>query len=262
MNYKIRYVLNKIKQSVLRLFFYVKKFMRMKIYHPEKFNNLLNCKNRHLNQRCFIIATGPSLTMDDVKKLKDELTIGVNSLCLWFDELGWETTYMGVQDERAYNKLAPNLCGLKPEALILSDWVVNKCKLNTLTDEIIFPLNFLNHHTFHSNYGSRFSTDAYAEVFDGYSVTFSMIQIAAYMGCREIYLLGADCNYNFEKTEEQYAVSHGIIQENPQYAGYKMIKAYESIKNDLDINGVRVYNAGRGGMLEVFERVDLDDVLS
>ena len=62
-------------------------------------------ENEFEGKRCFIIATGPSLTMEDLGLLKDEYTIGMNSLCKVFPELGWETTFFGVQDFNVFEAL-------------------------------------------------------------------------------------------------------------------------------------------------------------
>jgi hypothetical protein len=40
-----------------------------------------------------------------------------------------------------------------------------------------------------------------------------------------------------------------------------MIEAYREAKKYADLHNIKIYNATRGGMLEVFERVDLDKVL-
>lgn len=40
-----------------------------------------------------------------------------------------------------------------------------------------------------------------------------------------------------------------------------MISDYQCAKIEADRLGVKIYNATRGGMLEVFERVDLDEIL-
>ena len=42
----------------------------------------------------------------------------------------------------------------------------------------------------------------------------------------------------------------------------KMIYAYSVAKKYLDKRGVKVYNATRGGCLEVFPRVDFDSVIN
>ena len=43
--------------------------------------------------------------------------------------------------------------------------------------------------------------------------------------------------------------------------GDKMIDAYKVAKQYADDHNIKIYNATRGGKLEVFERVDLDDIL-
>jgi len=39
-----------------------------------------------------------------------------------------------------------------------------------------------------------------------------------------------------------------------------MIRAYKVVKNYVDKNGIKIYNATRGGYLELFERVSIDDI--
>ncbi len=41
-----------------------------------------------------------------------------------------------------------------------------------------------------------------------------------------------------------------------------MIYAFNVAKEYADQNGVKIYNATRGGMLESFERIDLDSLFS
>lgn len=86
------------------------------------------------------------------------------------------------------------------------------------------------------------------------------IQFAFYCGVDEIYLLGVDCNYT---TEKLYAVDHGIRDSEKYRAqtGRLMIEDFKVIKKYADSIGVKIYNATAGGMLEVFERVNLDDVI-
>ena len=47
----------------------------------KKYNRLKQFRNLHKDNRCFIIATGPSLTYEDLEKLKNE----VNYIVVWKD---------------------------------------------------------------------------------------------------------------------------------------------------------------------------------
>jgi hypothetical protein len=48
-------------------------------------------------------------------------------------------------------------------------------------------------------------------------------------------------------------ISKAYVNEN------EMIKSFESAKDYCVSHNINIYNATRGGMLEVFERVDIDD---
>ncbi len=92
------------------------------------------------------------------------------------------------------------------------------------------------------------------------------IEAAIYMGCKEIYLLGVDCNYSlknlhFMKTEyddEKWSPNKNVdVAEIQQMSN---IIGYEFIKKEAEKRSVKIYNATRGGSLEVFERVNSDDI--
>jgi glycosyltransferase involved in cell wall biosynthesis len=60
--------------------------------------NLLNLKDKHKNQRCFIIGNGPSLTIKDLEMLKNEITFASNRIYLCFNETDWRPTYLTICD--------------------------------------------------------------------------------------------------------------------------------------------------------------------
>src|SRR5690625_1280148 len=88
------------------LMFHIKKILRIsRINRHSPFEKLKKIKNKHQGERCFIIATGPSLTIGDLEKLNNEITISMNSICLAFDETDWRPTYYGIQDEGVYKRM-------------------------------------------------------------------------------------------------------------------------------------------------------------
>ena len=60
--------------------------------------NLENLHNLHLNQTAFIVATGPSLTINDLNKLKNEITFSCNKIYLAFNNTEWRPSYYSVID--------------------------------------------------------------------------------------------------------------------------------------------------------------------
>ena len=56
-------------------------------------------------------------------------------------------------------------------------------------------------------------------------------------------------------------VDSGVEDRSRKYATPKLIVGYEEVKKYADSHGIKVYNATRGGVLEVFPRVKLEDIL-
>lgn len=223
------------------------------------YESLRRMKDCYKGRRAFIVATGPSLTIEDVEKLEGEITFGVNSIAKIIDKTEWRPTYLGIQDPFVYEKLEDTICNNFKTNVLAGDWLLD---YYTVPDEyILFPC-MLNHKLYmnrYKEYNTKYSDDAYAVVYDGYSITYSMIQIATYMGINEIYLLGCDCNY--PKGEKNHFIESGFVDKRAYLNGVRMNAGYRVAKKYADDNGISIINCTRGGMLEVFPRKDLDEVV-
>ena len=94
------------------------------------------------------------------------------------------------------------------------------------------------------------------------------------MGFDEIYLLGMDNRYKFSQLRDGTIIrNEGVCnyfgeeakeEPLPKTAPetWEMDVAYEYAEKYSREHGFRIYNATRGGFLEKFERVNLDEVLS
>ena len=232
-----------------------------------RFDAIKSYKGKYAG-RCFIIATGPSLTVEDFNKLKDEVTIGMNSLVKWFPKVGWETTFYGIQDDIVFNNLRDDVCGISKSIIFYNFNLYRQSKdyykrLRSKQNSVEYPLYLADHCIkLDSTKGNKFSEDASDIVYDGHTIAYSLLQIAVYMGFSKIYLIGTDCNY---QGEVKHAIDNGVKHSEDQavlYAlGNQMIKSYVLAKEFADKHNVEIYNATRGGKLEVFPRVDLDEVL-
>lgn len=223
----------------------------------EKNNPLENLKDKYKNKRCFIIATGPSLTIEDLSMLKDEYTFGMNSLCKIFPELGWETTFFGIQDFNVYKALQSEIEQLKTTILFCGSNLKQRYSLPD--NAVCYPLDLLNH-TLHPAdcYKTSYSSDCKLRVYDGYSITYSLIQIATYLGFSEIYLLGCDCGYSGNR---HHFIEHGIVDPSFDTAQKRMFFSYEYAKKYAESHNISIYNSTRGGYLEIFPRISLDKVV-
>ena len=74
-------------------------------FDDKKFAAIKKMENIHIGDRCFIVATGPSLTMSDLELIKDEIAFGMNSITKIFDKTDWRPTYYGIQDRQVYEKM-------------------------------------------------------------------------------------------------------------------------------------------------------------
>lgn len=242
---------------IYELIFSLKRFMRRHTKN-NKYIGLKLFKNKYEGKRCFIVATGPSMTMNDLRKLKNEYTFGMNSLCKVFDEVGWETTFFGIQDLRVYKKMYNDLGLVKKSIMFIGDNIKDIKQIKC--PHFQFPFNRLNHGTVAKKYLFKFSNDIYEDVYAGFTIAYSLLQISVYMGFKEIYLLGCDCHYPDDKNK-RYFVKSGHYDSVYKITGERMILAYKVAKEYADAHGIKIYNATHGGMLEVFQRVDLGEVL-
>ena len=228
----------------------------------ERYCRIKEYKGIHSGERCFIIATGLSLTIHDLELLKNECTFGMNSICKLYNQTDWRPTYYGVQDANIYEKMEKELssCYGDKNNLFVSSSISEK--FDTPKCWTVFPYDF----AYHDNqleiekYFAEFSDNSYAIVYDGYSITYSLIEIAVYMGFKEIYLLGTDCSY--KRGAKNHIVESGNDDKNEEKNYEKMVVGYQCAKEYADGHGIKIVNCTRGGMLEVFSRENLEDVLA
>lgn len=251
MHWLKRYLVNQIV-------FYIKAFLRKRKLGFLEYQEIKKYKDIHNGERCFILATGPSLTIEDVSLLKDEVTFGMNSICMLFEKLGWETTYYGVQDLGVYRKLKEFYAKFKFSKLFIGDGIPWKERMDI--KHIPYALNYLNHRYSYKKLTSKFSEKADEYIYDGYTITYSLMQLAIYMGFSEIYLLGNDCSYSNDP-QKQHFMDFGHYDKSTQTARDRILFAYQYAYEYLKNSDVKIFNATRGGELEIFPRVKLEDVL-
>lgn len=245
-HYKLRH--KKCKKEYLK---------RSNGWNDSKLVKLKNLHNIYLGKRCFIICTGPSLYIDDVNKLKNEYTFSMNSIFKIFNQTEWRPTFYAIQDEKVYGKIKDEIEFKKIKNKLIADFICEHYKVNK--NDIIFPLDIFDHHSYNmKTFETEFSSNAYNIVYDGATITYSIFQLAYYMGFREIYLLGCDCNYS-EKNQHFFGGDVIKSDDNPER---RMIFSYSVANKFAKENDLKIYNATRGGKLEVFDRVNLDEILS
>jgi len=240
---------------------------------------LRRLRNRYPGRRCFIIANGPSLAQMDLTCLKSEITIGSNGLFLIFDKLGFLPTFYTVQDYLVAEGFAEQIQQVTGVTKLFPR-ELEYC-LAPDSDTIYFDLlpdprqRYLDKHK-NDNFRPKFSDRLERGAFDGCTVTYLNLQLACYLGCRQIYLIGLDHQYqlpsNVDVTRDAIitSTSDDTSHFHPNYFGKgfryttprvdQMEKAYIVARDFATRKGIEIINATKGGALEVFSRVNFEDI--
>lgn len=243
--------------------------------------HLSKYKNKYTGKRCFIIGNGPSLKAEDLDKIKDEISFAANRIYNIFSQTSWRPTFYCIQDENMLLEMD------KRDLIDMADMA---------------EMTFIRLHSFHKvkrrqikiskliyvpiwNYAMKLSRIPFTKhagkyIYDGSTVTYMSMQLAAYMGFSEIYLLGVDHNFPYKSTRDKEIVVNDLSVASHFYDGAEnnfgenahmrrtfneefVTCSYEAAEEYSRKDGTfRIYNATRGGKLEVFERVDLDDIVT
>jgi hypothetical protein len=220
-------------------------------------------KDIHKGKRCFIIGNGPSLKMEDLDKLKNEYTFAANKIYIAFEDTDWRPVYYCIQDfEMIREDYSDIMTKVKSATRFIAGnhLIVQKDKLK---DWIYF---FLDVRGYYRKF-PPFSKDISKQIFEGCTVTYANMQLAVYMGFKEIYLLGVDFSYAGSTSEQTKNYFSDKYMGNKEFGkNYnppnieKSLMAYKSARKYADKHGIKIYNATRGGKLEVFDRVDFDSL--
>jgi hypothetical protein len=102
-------------------------------------------------------------------------------------------------------------------------------------------------------------------VYSGTTVVFPMLQAAEFMGFEEVYLLGVDCSImstkHLERINHFYTKEPIAVKQDKDELYYSnLINCYRIMKNSLTDKNFTIYNASRFSMLDVFPRINFDDL--
>ncbi|MEI2393373.1 6-hydroxymethylpterin diphosphokinase MptE-like protein, partial [Priestia megaterium] len=218
---------------------------------------LLSYKNKHLGESCFVIGNGPSLNGKDLDLIKKHYSLASNSIYYLFDEVDWRPTYYFCQDqtvlEKSRNDISRHLRGEK----FIRATGYDKHRIKGAT---YFKVDNTN---YKKNKPPEFSFNVNEQIYEGYTVTYSMIQFAIFMGFKKIYLLGVDFDYQI-KNGKIDGTSYPDKRMKDKIGGLPDIEynylAYSKALSTSENIGVEIINLTRGGKLNVFKRSNLEDI--
>ncbi len=233
--------------------------------------DMWDVRDVHKGRRCFIIGNGPSLNQVDMTLLKNEITYGSNRVYLGFPKWGFSCTYWCIQDETQIVQDANKYLKELPENITKFIPLQFIEYFDPRRLQNVVPFNFVDT----PNPYPQFSASP-SVIYNGWTVTYSLIQMAIIMGCNPIYLIGIDHKYHVGtaeiKSPNRWTDSESKSHFHPDYCDAKnnrmwnvpdisrMEAAYQlAIKEGIRM-GISILNATPGSALTCIPKVSYNEI--
>lgn len=228
-------------------------------------------KNIYSGKRGFIVATGPSLRVEDLECLRNEISFSCNKIYLAFNETQWRPTVYSIIDRLVAEDLKDivhTVDAIKIFSSVAKTFMDNKKDIRWLKD--------LPSPTVDRKRQSNFSKDISIGTYGGHSVVYTLMQIAYHMGIQELYLIGLDFNFERSKdTGERTSANEAILEQGSEtnhfHPDYRkkhalwteprldiMYDAFACAKKAFEDDGRIIINASRSTKLDLFQKADFD----
>lgn len=235
------------------------------------FRKLKALRNKHAGERVIVMGNGPSLAGINLDGLTDWVTYSSNKIFLVFESTSWRPTYFSAEDDLV---IIQNIDRLKSKiderSTVVMPYVCRVYRSNLFAD-VFFGYSFRK--IFDRE--QHFSTDAFGELYNGYSIVYTQLQLAMFMGAKEIALIGVDFSF---KTDQEGAkngelIGSGAVNHfikdyrkkgerwNPPLLERQEV-AFEMARREAERAGVKIYNCTAGTKLDVFEKLPLEEFMA
>lgn len=230
-----------------------RKTMNKEIARTSRF--LFALRDKVSKRKCIVVGNGPSLNKHDFSIMRGNFMIGSNYIFLNQGRMGYlpdiiTATNFLVVEQRLEEFLAVPVPKIFP--FYMYPFVGEQ--------ENVFYANI--HHF------PEFSDDVTLWSTTRHTVTYFNLQLAYFLGFEETFLIGVDNSYKQKEKIEGRIINQKEDDPNhfsPEYFkgldwqsadSDAMVSVYETAKQYFEDSGKTIKNAGIGGALETFERVD------
>lgn len=225
----------------------------------ENRSRLEKFRDVHKGERCVVVANGPSLKKTNLSLIANEYTFGLNRIYLSFSNTIFRPTYYVTVNELILEQFSDEIMNLNMPKFLnwnrRSYYDVQNPKIHFIKSKMVFK--------------DFFQYDITKPMVVGATVTFVALQLAYYMGFREVILIGLDHNY-VEKgppseTETRTAnqdQSHFHPQYFPKGARWQLPDLLRSevdfalARHAFEADGRKILDATIDGKCPVFEKAD------
>jgi hypothetical protein len=235
---------------------------------------LRSLENKHQGQRAFIIGNGPSLKIEDLNRLNNEITFASNKIYLVFGNTNWQPTYYVVCD---YLVAENNRATILQLDLFKIFSEAQKPILGKAAKRKLFYRELGDGFGPNDEYHGAFSKDALIGIQASETVTTTHVQLAYYMGCNPIYLIGLDGKYVIPQTMMDHPVYNRVLVS--QGEGNHFVENYHApgetwavprpehheigyryARQVIEQRGGTILNASRVSFVKAFERINFDSL--
>jgi hypothetical protein len=212
-------------------------------------------RDAYRGERCVIVCNGPSLNLMDLRCLRREIVFGLNKIHLGLDRFGFHPRFLVVVNEKVAAQAGDAL-----RALQAIKFVGARAARH-------LPEDGLTHHLAILDPPVVFSTDIETGVREGGTVTHATLQIAYYMGFREVVIVGMDHRFTFDGAPHETRrmagpdpnhfspdYFQGQDWDNPDLA--RSEASYAEARRVFEADGRIILDATVDGACTVFEKVD------
>jgi len=246
--------------------------LRRYLYLDRNWREWDRLHNLYQGRSGFVIGNGPSLKIEDLDKLVGRIAIGSNRIYLAYDQTRFRPTLLTVIDEIVAESMVDELRALPGKKYFAGSL---KKILEPMPGAVYW--NAMSG-ALSNTLRRRFSPDARRCLYAGHTVIYNNLQIAYHLGLTTVYLIGMDFSFKLPAKREKHEYAEALVCEGevnhfiPNYRKpgerwsmpdlERQEAAFISAREYYESNGRRIFNATRGGKLEVFPRVDFDEVIS
>lgn len=233
-------------------------------------------ESKYQGKRCFIVGNGPSISQHDLTKLKNEFCFVTNWFILHHDYKLINPSFYCVSDPRFFNRDVVDttwyrtMCEKTRQTIKFFPWNVKQIirKNHLFENHIIFYLDYSAGRSWEQN---KTNLDITRPLYSGDTIIIDFcLPIAFYLGFQHIYLIGCDCNLGCEAASEKSHFYDDKYHEtetpgsdyHKKYWFNNINKSYSIVRKEIEKTNTRIFNAGIGGNLEVFDRVDYDSLFN
>ncbi|GAA0856803.1 hypothetical protein GCM10009114_20080 [Aliiglaciecola litoralis] len=192
--------------------------------------------------------------------MQRETTIGLNKIFLGFKKFKFYPNYYVCVNKKVLEQAQQDI-----KQLTCRKFLSNRCGN-------LFQNDYLTHVIDTSAPSARFCKNIESNIEEGWTVTYAALQIAYYLGFKEVFIIGMDHSFqyngapNAESIMTQKDPNHfsdeyfakGCTWDNPDLKNSE--RSYEIARQVYENSGRRIYDATVGGNCDVFEKVDYTSV--